>query len=102
MPPLMCLLQNLSHFQGQITLVENILAVCETPGARHILNNTPVKFESFCFNTFGDMRATNFDECTDVRTDVRMYVRTRANLYAPPPPKRGHKNFERHTTEKIS
>ena len=77
----MRLSQTLSHFQGQINLVENILAVRETPGAQpHILNNTPIRFEGFCSSTFEDMLATNLDGRTDVRTDVR----TIANLYAPP------------------
>ena len=67
MPSCMCLSQKLSNFQGQITLVENILADCENPGAKlHILNNTPVKFEGFCLCTFGEMLAKNLDGRTDL------------------------------------
>ena len=68
----MCLSQKRSHFQGQVTLVVNIFAVRETPGAQlPILNNTPVKFEGHCSSTFGDMRATNLDGYTYGRTDGR-------------------------------
>ena len=55
-----------SHYQRQITLVENILAVRENTGAQlHILDNAPLTFEGVCFSTFGDMRATNLDGRTD-------------------------------------
>ena len=48
---------------------QNILTAREAPGAqRHILNNTPVKFEEFFSSTFGDtgMHATNLDGHTDL------------------------------------
>ena len=77
MPPLICLSQKLSTFQGQISLDENILAtVRETLGAQfYIMNNIPVKFEGFCSSTFADMRAKILDG--------RTYKRTRANLCSP-------------------